>query len=73
MRHHAPARHWYEYTVFDGVEDAYTGTSRKPLKLHLKATVKFAIRGHILYIADEDGKVQETQYAKQELIRRNPK
>ena len=55
----------YEYTIFNGVNDSYTGMSKKPLKLHENANVKFAIKGRTIYIIDEDGKVQETLYIQQ--------
>ncbi len=60
----------YEYTVFDGIEDAFTGMSEKPLKLRLHTKVKFAIVRGMLYIVDDDGKIQETIYFKQAEVRK---
>jgi hypothetical protein len=56
----------YEYTVWNGVDDAFTGASPSPIGVQLNHKVKYAIKGRSLYIIDESGKSYETNYFKQE-------
>ena len=47
----------YTYIVL-GYPDEYWGVSGTSLRVHENTSVKFAIRDTLIYIVDEDGKVQ---------------
>lgn len=56
----------YKYTVWNGGDDAFTGLSRTPLRVSLNEKVKCAvIEPRSVYIVDDDGKIQETEYVSQ--------
>jgi hypothetical protein len=60
----------YEYTVWNRVDDAFTGVSKNPILVRLNHKVKYALVGRSLYIIDESGNVRETSYVKQmEMVR----
>ena len=55
-----------KYMVWNGVDDAFTGVSKTPLRIRLNEKVKCAVvEPRSVYIVDDDGKVQETTYASQ--------
>jgi hypothetical protein len=56
----------YKYMVWNGVDDAFTGVSKTPLRIRLKEKVKCAVaEPRSVYIVADDGKIQETTYASQ--------
>jgi hypothetical protein len=59
IREQPEIRH-FEYTIWNGVCDAWIGASQTPVRLQVKATVKYALVGRSLNVVDDDGKVQET-------------
>jgi hypothetical protein len=65
-------RHEYKYTIWNGVDDAFTGVSQTRLKIRLRGKVKCAvIEPQAVYIVDGDGIVQETKYLMQmEMVRK---
>jgi hypothetical protein len=59
----------YEYTIWDGGDDAFTGASPTPISIRLNHKVKFYVNEpHFVYIIDESGQVHKTQYVGQALI-----
>jgi hypothetical protein len=61
--------HLYEYTVWNGADDAFTGLRPTPLRVHLNEKVKCAVVDFV-YIVDDDGQVQKTIYLSQaEMVR----
>jgi hypothetical protein len=67
-----PDLHQYQYTVWNGVDDAFTGVSQTPLRIRLHEKVRCAVmEPRAVYIVDDDGKVQETKYVMQlEMVRK---
>ena len=59
-----PEHHLYEYTIWNGMDDAFTGLSPTPLRVHLSEAVKCAVVD-FLYITDDDGQIQKTILAGQ--------
>jgi hypothetical protein len=60
----------YEYTLWNGVGDAFAGVSTTSIPVRLRHKVKYAIQGRSLYIIDNSGNVHETSYVKQmEVVR----
>jgi carboxypeptidase family protein len=57
-----PELHLYEYTVWNGVGDAFNGLSPTPLRVHLNEKVKYAV-GDFVYIVDDEDQVQKTIFA----------
>ena len=60
----------YEYTIWDGVEDAYICATQTPIPIHLKEKVRYRFRGNSVIIIDDDGIEQEaTEVAQEEMVR----
>jgi hypothetical protein len=55
----------YEYTIWNGASDAFTGASREPLRVRLHHKVSYALKDRSLYIIDESGIIHETRYFRQ--------
>ena len=62
----------FEYTIWNGVCDAWIGASQIQIRLHRGEKVKYALAGRSLYIMDDDGKLQETANVAQEERVRTP-
>ena len=62
----------YEYTVWNGVDDAFTGVSSTPIQVRLHQKVKcYVNEPRSVYIIDESGEVHETRFIRQaEMVRR---
>jgi hypothetical protein len=59
----------YEYTIWDGVEDAYICATQTQVRIHLKEKVKYRFRGKSVLIIDDDGIEQEaTEVAQEEMV-----
>jgi hypothetical protein len=71
IREQPEIRH-FEYTIWDGVCDAWIGASQTPIRLQMKAKVKYALVSRSLYVIDDDGNVQETVNVAQEEMVRTP-
>jgi hypothetical protein len=60
----------YEYTVYNGVDDAFTGATKVAIRIREGAQVKYTIRNGSIYFIDDDGKIQQTRYIRQaEMLR----
>ena len=71
IREQPEIRH-FEYTIWNGVCDAWIGASQIQIRLHIMAKVKYALDGRSLYIIDDDGKVQETANVAHEAMVKTP-
>jgi len=60
----------YEYTIFNGADDAFTGATTVAIRVRLGTQVKYTIRNESIYIIDDDGKIQQTRYIRQAEVRR---
>src|SRR5579864_4922843 len=60
----------YEYTIFNGADDAFTGATTVAIRVRLGTQVKYRIINRSIYIIDDDGKIQQTSYIRQAEVRR---
>ena len=60
----------YEYTIWNGVDDAFTGATTVAIRVREGTQVKYRITNGSIYIIDDDGKIQQTRYIRQaEMVR----
>jgi hypothetical protein len=71
IREQPEIRH-FEYTIWNGVRDAWIGASQTPIRLQMNRKVKYALASRSLYVIDDNGKVQETANVAQEEMVRTP-
>lgn len=61
----------YEYTVWNGLDDAFMGFSTKPVRVRLNRKVKaYVDEPKFIYIIDDAGEVRQLRYALQMEMRR---
>jgi len=60
----------YEYTIFNGADDAFTGATTVAIRVRQGTQVRYRILNGSIYIIDDDGKIQQTSYIRQaEVVR----
>lgn len=55
----------YEYTIFNGADDAFTGATTVAIRVRQGTQVRYRILNGSIYIIDDDGKIQQTSYIRQ--------
>lgn len=60
----------HEYTIYNGADDAFTGATTVEIRVREGTQVKYTISNGSIYIIDDDGKIQQTNYVRQaEMVR----